>query len=1159
MTGSVENTIPSTVQTVPICAIGASAGGVTALRSLFGCLPSDLGLAYVVILHLSPEHPSVMAEILSASTTMRVHQVNDTSTLRPNCVYVIPPDRELVIQDNNVHARPFSEPRGRRAAIDMFFRSVAAARGDGMAVVLSGSGSDGSLGVKAIYEGGGVVFVQEPTSAEFPMMPQNAIATGVASFIGPLERLAERIGDVARSKEAVRSLDADGAANDLRRVVRFLHARTGHDFSNYKRATVMRRVARRMQVCRLKSIGEYADYLRDTPEEAQELFSDLLISVTMFFRDEATFDVLAKQAIAPLFDNVRDEGIRAWVVGCATGEEAYSVAILMLEEAARRRVAVPIQIFASDLDDGALATAREGRYPRSIEADVTEARLKQYFHDEGAHYRIRKEVRDLVLFASHSVLKDPPFLRLDLITCRNLLIYLERGLQQQLAKVFHYALVPHGFLFLGSAETVDSMPRLYAAVDRQAHLYQTHPNGSDRLPAPPLAYSLQPHLPSIQRGEIDGKPPRAPAEIHIAALEKCAPPSALVDADHQILHLSPNAGRFIQPSGGQFSVKLTVLIRQELRLDLQVALDRALLNKQPTMTSAVQVAFEAQRHRVNMYVQPVVEDIEAGNRALVLFFDLGPVSPEESDAQIPESWPEELRRVYSELRMAQESLVTIRGEHESSMQELRAANEELQSLNEEYRSTSEELETSKEELQSMNEELQTVNSELKSKLTSISTAHSDLQNLTAATEIGTLFLDSELHIRMFTPPVALIFNITEADVGRKITDFTHRLAHDGVEPDAMRVLRDLVPVEREVETRDGRWFMMRLRPYRTVENRISGVVVSFVEISGRVAAEYKLADSELRYRKLFDSIDQGFCVIEVIYDESGKPIDYLFEDVNAAFERQTGLNGAQGKRMRELQPSMEDHWFEIYGRVALTSTPERFEAPAAALGRYYEVFAFPYEAADRRRVGILFNDVSERKREEEHRELLTHELSHRVKNTLAVVQSLANLPAAAGTTIERYRQTLTGRIQALALAHRHLLDSSWQAVDLRVLVDETLSAYCEAGSSRCRVQGERIELPPKQGLSLALFLHELATNAGKYGALSNGHGQVHVSWKRDENLNVKLNWVECDGPRVEPPKSAGFGMKLIKDMVAYELSGKTDLRFDPSGLHCELVFPLGRS
>ena len=726
---------------VPICAIGASAGGVHALRSLFRQLPDDLGLAYVVIVHLAPEHPSALAEVLSTCTKMDVLQVTDTPELKPNCIYVIPPDRELVIEDDRVHARAFTEPRGRRAPVDMFFRSIAAARGDGMAVILSGAGADGSNGVRAIQEAGGVVFAQEPAEAEFGAMPQNAIATGVVSFIAPIARLAERIAEVAKSKEAVRSLDEDGVANDLRRIVGFLHTRTGHDFSGYKRATVMRRVLRRMQVCRMSNAAEYAEFVRSTPEEAHELFDDLLISVTQFFRDDDAFEPLAAKVIGPLLEEAGEDGVRAWSVGCATGEEAYSLAILFLEEAERRKVKTPIQIFASDLDEGALSTAREGRYPRSIEADVSDDRLERFFIDEGTHYRVRKELRDVVLFASHSVLKDPPFMRLDLIACRNLMIYVERALQEQLLSLFHYGLNPDGVLFLGSAETADGSA-FFSAIDREARIYRAVPGARRHMPALPRGAPEHAHQVPEPAREHRRDRHRAPVEQHAEALELSAPPSVLVDASQQIVHLSPQAGRFIQHSAGTFSGKLSEVVRSELRLDLKVALDRALEAGTPTMTHPTPVPLEGEKRRVAMQVAPVPVREGAGGQALVLFLDLGPALPgPEEDAEAGEIRGDEGRRLYSELKAAQEALVASRAEHETAIEDLRAANEELQSINEEYRSTSEELETSKEELQSMNEELRTVNSELKSKLESISTAHSDLRNLTAATEIGTLFLE----------------------------------------------------------------------------------------------------------------------------------------------------------------------------------------------------------------------------------------------------------------------------------------------------------------------------------------------------------------------------------------------------------------------------------
>jgi two-component system, chemotaxis family, CheB/CheR fusion protein len=1134
---------------------------VGALRNLFRQLPDNLGLSYVVILHMSPEHPSALAQIIASCTRMTVLQVDGSCSLKPDCVYVIPPDRELVIDGDKLNARPFAEPRGARAPIDSFFRSVAQARGDGMAVILSGSGADGSVGLRAIHEGGGVIFAQEPSEAEFPPMPQNAIATGLVNFIAPIPLLAERIAEVARSKEAVRSLDLDSAANDLRKIVAHLRARTGHDFSSYKRATVMRRVLRRMQVCRIENLADYGEYLRTAPEEAQELFADLLISVTHFFRDPAAFEALASRVVGPMVQDAGPDGIRAWTAGCATGEEAYSLAILFLEEMERAKIRVQVQIFASDLDEGALRTAREGRYPRSIEADVSDERLQRFFIDEGTHFRVRKDVRDLVLFASHSVLKDPPFLRLDLVTCRNLLIYLDRPLQQQLLRLFHYGLKPHGYLFLGSAEAADSKVDHFVPIDAEARIYSALDQKGKVLPplpsqqATPIA--LVPDMPVSRRA----RQPDPAAEIHAHALEEAAPPSILVDAAHQIVHLSENAGKYILHSEGTFSAKLPLVVRPELRLDLKVGLDRAFGQRQASMSYPVPVSFGDSQRRVAIQISPVPTQDTMVVQALVLFLDAGPATP--ADVEPAPSIPdEESRRLFADLRAAQEALVTSRGEHETAIEDLRAANEELQSINEEYRSTSEELETSKEELQSLNEELQTVNAELKAKLDSISTAHSDLQNLTTATEIGTLFLDAKLRIRMFTPPMADLFNITEMDVGRAITDFTHRLRYDALEADAMHVLRELTPAEREVQSRDGRWFMMRLRPYRTVEDRIDGVVLTFVEITARRETERELIESRARYELLFNSIDEGFCVIDMIFDDSGAPVDYRFVDVNAAFERQTGLQDAVGRTMRELRPNMEAHWFEIYGRIAKTQTPERFEAPASALGRQFEAYGFPVAENGGNRVGILFRDVTARRRADEERDMLTHELSHRVKNTLAVVQSLVRQTGGRDLTVQSYRDNLLGRLQALAQAHDQLLQTNWQSAELDELINATLSPYGKVGQTNIVVEGPKVSLTPKQSLGLSLVLHELATNTSKHGSLSVKDGRLSVTWTVEtqaDSSELRLDWRETGGPPAVQPKgndAKGFGMKLIERAIGYELDGQASLKFGQDGLAVSICFPL---
>ena len=561
-------------------------------------------------------------------------------------------------------------------------------------------------------------------------------------------------------------------------------------------------------------------------------------------------------AIRPLFDELdplEDEPIRAWVVACATGEEAYSLAMLLHEEAARRKMVRQVQIFATDLDEGALATAREGRYPRSIEASVSEERLARFFLDEGTHYRVRKELRESVLFASHSVIKEPPFLRLDLISCRNLLIYLERSLQQQLCATFHYSLKAGRFLFLGSAETADASADLFAPLDREARIYCARPQAAKMMPllpqfAAPERLAMMGHTFPVQIERAD-----LPATLHAAALEQIAPASALVDDMQNVVHLSPGAGRFILLSAGPVSNLLPVIVRPELRLDLRLALTRALDVEEATLTHPATVAFEGEKRRVAMHVAPVPGEANMGARALVFFLD-GGVVPDAEEAEVDfDIQPDEIRRLRTELKAAQDALAASRGGHEAAIQNLRVTNEELQSTNEEYRSTSEELETSKEELQSINEELHTVNAELKSKLASISVAHSDLQNLTAANEVGTLFLDADQRIRMFTPPIADLFSVTKADIGRAITDFTHRLQYDGMEEDARRVLKTLTIIESEVRTKDGHWYVVRLRPYRTIENRIDGTVVSFrrhhgaTRRRGRIARERGTVPCPLRF------------------------------------------------------------------------------------------------------------------------------------------------------------------------------------------------------------------------------------------------------------------------------------------------------------------------
>jgi two-component system CheB/CheR fusion protein len=587
--------------------------------------------------------------------------------------------------------------------------------------------------------------------------------------------------------------------------------------------------------------------MRDNPEEAQALLGDLLISVTTFFRDSEAFELLARDVVPALFqDKEVDETIRVWVSGCATGEEAYSFAILLLEEASKHPIRPQIQVFGSDLDSRALTSAREGRFPMAIETDVSEERLRRFFTREGDHYRVRQEVRDIVLFAVHDLLKDPPFSHVDLISCRNVLIYLDRELQEQVCGTFHYALNPGGYVFLGSSETGDNPPGLFRCLDRTARIYQSTamPNEKPRLPprllGPVRVREQVIHLgramnPTVALGE---------AAMHRRAIEQLAPPSMLVDESHRVIHLSENAGRFMLPSGGPLSGDAVDLVRPELRFELRSALNRVFEQRASTLSLAILVQFNGTPHRVHLHVRPTQETSPNEARSAVVMFIEGEAADGSLASLDRQANDETDVRLRQELELTQARLRTVREESDAANEELRATNEELQSINEEYRSTSEELETSKEELQSINEELQTVNSELKLKFETISRAHSDLQNLMAATDIGTLFLDSSLRIKRFTDRITELFSVTPTDEGRLITDFAHQVEYNELVRDARAVLADLSPVRREVRSRNGRCYDMRLRPYRTVDDKIDGVVITFVDVTEQLKVEEALRESE---------------------------------------------------------------------------------------------------------------------------------------------------------------------------------------------------------------------------------------------------------------------------------------------------------------------------
>lgn len=814
---------------IPVAGIGASAGGVKALQDFFSAMPDDTGAAMVVVVHLNPDHQSALHEIIGAKTRMPVRQVEGTLALQPDHVYVIPPDRQLTISDTDISASEFKEPRGQRAPIDQFFRSLAG-HGNSFAIILSGAGADGALGVRAVKEAGGIILVQDPNEAEYGSMPRAAIAAGHADFVLPARELAHQFAELVQSrKSAVDHAPAAERDDLLGRILAFLRIRTGHDFSQYKHASLLRRIDRRAQVVRSPGLRAYLDFLRENPDEAQALFADLLISVTRFFRDSAAFEQLGKIVVPAILEKKKPgDTVRIWVPGCATGEEAYSIAMVFLDELAKRATGKAIQIFATDLDARALAVAREGCYPDTLSADVSEERLRRYFTKEDGEYRIKRDVRDLIVFSQHSVLKDPPFSRLDLISCRNFLIYINRELQLRLMSTFHYALLNDGYLFLGNSESADHPEGLFRTVDRGARIFQS----MGRVLGQPTTFPQL--LPNIRMPETlhnlmrDEGPRTADLQHqHRQALIELGPPSVLVDDAHRILHLSEKAGNYLLHPPGAPTLDITELVRVELVSELRVMLNRAFQLGESVLSLPIAVQFNGHSRNICLQVSPLGT---SATRALVLFIEGGPAQMTDAGTEGADT-DSDIQRLREELLATRANLKASRQQFENAHESQQAANEELQSINEEYRSTAEELETSREEMQSMNEELQTLNSELKAKLDFASRAHNDLENLMNATNVGTLFLDSQLRIQRFTPRMRELFNINASDEGRPISDFTNRLEYPDFETDARGVMERKIVSEKSVYA-DGRQFLMQLRPYQTLDGEIDGVVATFVDTTG---------------------------------------------------------------------------------------------------------------------------------------------------------------------------------------------------------------------------------------------------------------------------------------------------------------------------------------
>ena len=844
--------VPTERSQLTVVAIGASAGGLRALQELFAGLPPDTGLAFVVVVHLAPERESHLAALLQPHAAIPVRQVTETVPLEPNHVYVIPPGRNLDAVDSSLRLSELEPERSLRAPVDHFFRMLAETwDGSSIGVILSGTGTDGAQGVRHIRERGGMVIVQDPEEAEYDGMPRSAIATGMVDVIAPISKVLDHIVGFLHTHPRITPgpVESGVEADVLQNILTALRVRTGQDFLRYKRTTVSRRVTRRMQVLGVEDLAVYLEILRESSPEATALLDDLLINVTSFFRDPEVFEGLEADVLPRLLEGKTSaDRIRVWSVGCSTGEEAYSIAMLLLEAAERRPEPPQIQVFASDLHDRSLRFAREGVYSDVIAEHIRPDRLRRFFRKEEGGYRVGKELRDLVVFAVHSLLHDPPFSRVDLILCRNVLIYLQADVQRGVVDLFHYALQRDGYLQLGSAETLDQTD-LFRLENKSHHLYRKRaaPRGELRLPALMGGPTTWPRA-AVPPGP--GPHPEAAYGVgaaHQRMVELYTPPSMLLDDSHNIVHLSEHAGRYLQQPGGVPTSNAFKLVREELRVELRAVLHAAAQGSQIVLSRPIPVQVDGVLRSVVLRVT-ASSDKTLDRLVLVIFDDGEPpaaVAPATGTA-VERAGQEDLE---AELELSRNRLQAILEEFETSQEEMRASNEELQSANEELRSTMEELETSREELQSMNEELQTLNQENKHKVEELSGLTNDLQNLLQATDVATLFLDRHLRILRFTPRVSETFSMRHSDIGRPLADLTHSLGYPALIEDASRVLQALVPVEREVETADGLLsYVVRVTPYRTMDDRIDGVVISLVDISALKRSTRALQESALRFR-----------------------------------------------------------------------------------------------------------------------------------------------------------------------------------------------------------------------------------------------------------------------------------------------------------------------
>ena len=1270
---------------VVVVGMGASAGGIEAFSKFFDAMPTNSGAAFVLVLHLDPTRESQMAHVLDAHTAMPVQQVADGMLIAANHVYVIAPDWSLTVADGVLHLTKPAEKRGHRHPVDVLFRSIAADQGErAIAIVLSGTGSNGTDGLKEVRAAGGLILVQDPATAKYDGMPNSAIRSGMADHTLAPEAMPEVLMTYLRDAYIAGPQKGEASANAAQplidQVLTVLRTRTGHNFGNYRRSTLQRRIQRRLGLSNIGGLQDYLNLLRASQTEAALLVKDLLINVTSFFRDAEAWRALADLSLGPLIA-ARDDGatIRAWVPGCSTGEEAYTLAMLITEQAAKAGKKFDVKIFATDARDDNLAIAREGSYPAAAVAGLDATRLRRFFETDDATARVRKDLRSVVVFAQQNLLSDPPFSHLDLITCRNLLIYLEPEAQQGIIALFHYALEQGGTLLLGNTETVGRHDAVFEPLSKKWRVYRKL--GSTRLDF--ISFPLQhtgdraPNADEPAVSERRAEAPLATADFARRALvDRFAPSAVLIDRAGGVIYFHGSTGPYLEQPTGEPVRDLFAMTRDGLTNKLRTAVRMAgSEGREVSFVGAVRQAAGNQPVRVT--VTPLPDRGRTSGFLIVSFVphrEIVPV-PNDTESSLPDDivLQDELRAVRDELQNTIENL-------ETANEELKASNEEATSMNEELQSTNEELETSKEEMQSFNEELHTVNSQLQHKILELEDSTNDLNNLLAGTETATLFIDAALCIKWFAPGTQELFDLRPGDIGRPLDHFARKFDDDKLLADATKVLRNLTVIEAEVAGPTGRWYMRRMLPYRTLDDRIAGVVITFLDMTDSKKARDAEVESRIYAQTIVETmrhplliLDDSLNVVSAnlafqalfqvsaaettgvsVYDLGNGQWDFpklrelladvlprnqQFNDIEIEHDfkilghRCMMVNGRklarEGGRASLILLSIEDITqrkhaegtasqlaaivessndaitsVDVHG-IATSWNPGAVALfgyePDEVMGKSLDFLHWPdssepeidslehfrlgggtrrHEAQKRRRDGspvwvslttsplrnasgalsgasTIARDISERRLTEEHREILVSELNHRVKNSLAIVCAVASQTLVGNAALPVARDAFLARLMSMARAHDLLVHGNWAGTDLTSVINATVKPH--EAANRFQVSGPYVGLKPSAALTFSLAIHELCTNAIKYGALSVPEGQVEMTWSIEgagAGAHLVWTWVETGGPRVAKPVHRGFGSSLVERVLATDMEGSVKITFEPAGLKCTLDAPL---